>query len=424
MDSEDIRESLIHGTDENYAWASTDNYDQIEKIDIVDKLTAKITFKTIFPDWTNMVASLAPKELMAKADTFNKSMAGNGAFNNDYFAGPFKIDSYDESQQLVTLVPNDKWWGDAPLLDKVTFRVLDSAAEATSFANSAIDVISYIISADVYNQASGRSDAEIRQNVGRQWRHFTINASSGPLADKAVRQAITRACDREAIAASDLAGLPVDAKKTLMGNRFFLPVQEGYQDNSTSWGHDVEAAKKLLDGAGWVAGSDGVRAKDGTKLELVMTIPSNAPVATNEANLLQKQLGEVGIKLSVSTVEIDKYFPEYLNKKNYALTAFTTENTQYPLANVGQYYASTSQSNYTGLSVPEVDQYVAKIGSTPDGAERNKLANDLDKILWENVFNIPIYQRMQLTAVPKTLRNFGAQGLASFRPESIGYVKS
>ena len=44
--------------------------------------------------------------------------------------------------------------------------------------------------------------------------------------------------------------------------------------------------------------------------------------------------------------------------------------------------------------------------------------------MWENVFNIPIYQRMQLTAVPKTLRNFGAQGLASFRPERIGYVKS
>jgi len=424
MDSEDIRETLAHGTDQKYAWASNDGYDQVENVEIVDALTAKVTFKAIFPDWTNMMSNIISKDLAAKAETFNTSMAGSGAFNNDYFAGPFKIDSYDESQQLVALVPNDKWWGDSPLLDKVTFRVLDSAAEATSFANSAIDVISYIISADVYNQATGRSDAEIRQNIGRQWRHFTINASSGPLSEEPVRQAILRACDRQAIASSDLAGLPVEIDELLLGNRFFLPVQEGYQDNSTSWGHDVEAAKKLLDGAGWVAGSDGVRAKDGTKLELVMTIPSNAPVATNEANLLQKQLGEVGIKLSVSTVEIDKYFPEYLNKKNYALTAFTTENTQYPLANVGQYYASTSQSNYTGLSVPEVDEYVAKIGSTPDGAERNKLANELDKILWENVFNIPIYQRMQLTAVPKTLRNFGAQGLASFRPESIGYVKS
>ena len=137
-----------------------------------------------------------------------------------------------------------------------------------AFANKEIDVLDYIFSADVYQQASGRDDAEVRQNTGLQWRHIMFNASSGPLTDKAVRQAITRACNREAIAASDLAGLPVDAKKVLLGNRFFLPVQEGYQDNSTSWGHDVEAAKKLLDDAGWVAGSDGVRVKDGKKLEL------------------------------------------------------------------------------------------------------------------------------------------------------------
>ena len=423
-DSEDIKAFFDHVKDSSYSWASTEGVDKVEKVEIVDKQTAKVTFNSIYPDWSNALAGITPRELMADAKTFNESMAGATKFNNDYFAGPFKIKSYDESKQVITLERNDKWWGATPKLETVTLHVLDDSALGQAFANKEIDVLDYIFSADVYQQASGRDDAEVRQNTGLQWRHIMFNGSSGPLADKAVRQAITRACDREAIAASDLAGLPVDAKKTLMGNRFFLPVQEGYQDNSTSWGHDVEAAKKLLDGAGWVAGSDGVRAKDGTKLELVMTIPSNAPVATNEANLLQKQLGEVGIKLSVSTVEIDKYFPEYLNKKNYALTAFTTENTQYPLANVGQYYASTSQSNYTGMSVPEVDEYVAKIGSTPDGAERNKLANELDKILWENVFNIPIYQRMQLTAVPKTLRNFGAQGLASFRPESIGYVKS
>lgn len=423
-DSEDIKASFDHVNDPSYSWASTEGIDKVEKVEIVDKQTAKITFNSVYPDWSAALATLYPKELVADATTFNESMAGATKFNNDYFAGPFKIKSYDESKQIITLERNDKWWGATPKLETVTLHVLDDSALGQAFANKEIDVLDYIFSADVYQQASGRDDAEVRQNTGLQWRHIMFNASSGPLADKAVRQAIVRATNREAIATSDLAGLPVDAKKTLMGNRFFLPVQEGYQDNSTSWGHDVEAAKKLLDGAGWAAGSDGVRAKDGTKLELVMTIPSNAPVATNEANLLQKQLGEVGIKLSVSTVEIDKYFPEYLNKKNYALTAFTTENTQYPLANVGQYYASTSQSNYTGMSVPEVDQYVAKIGSTPDGAERNKLANELDKILWENVFNIPIYQRMQLTAVPKTLRNFGAQGLASFRPESIGYVKS
>ena len=82
--------------------------------------------------WANAFALQFPKELYVDAETFNKTMAGSGSFNNDYFAGPFKVDSYDTSQQLITLVPNDLWWGEKPLLDKVTFRVLDSAAEATS----------------------------------------------------------------------------------------------------------------------------------------------------------------------------------------------------------------------------------------------------------------------------------------------------
>lgn len=422
MDSEDIEASLSHGDDPEYQWASTDGLTDIESVEIIDERTAKITFKTVFPDWTNVLAGVSPKELMADATTFNESMAGAGAFNNDYFAGPFKIDSYNESQQLVTLVPNDLWWGEAPLLEKVTFRALDPSAQATSFANKAIDVIDYISSADIYNQAAGREDAEIRQNFGLQWRHFTINAASGPLSDKAVRQALLRACDREAIASSDLAGLPIEMDKVMLGNRFFMPSQDGYQDNSGDWSYDPEAAKQLLEDAGWVEGDDGIRVKDGQPLSFTYIIPSGTPTTENEGNLLQSQLKEVGMEMKLSTVETDKYFSEYVNAKNYEITAFTWQKTQYPLANIGQIYGTGSESNFTSQSIPEIDDYVAKIASTMDEDERARMANECDALIWENVMNVPIYQRMQFTAVPKNLANFGAKGLASFRPENIGYV--
>ena len=422
MDSEDIRESLVHGTDQKYAWASNDGYDQVENVEIVDALTAKVTFKAIFPDWTNMMSNIISKDLAAKAETFNTSMAGSGAFNNDYFAGPFKIDSYDESQQLVALVPNDKWWGDSPLLDKVTFRVLDPAAEATSFANSAIDVLTYIISADVYDQASGRSDAEIRQNNGRQWRHFTINASSGPLSEEPVRQAILRACDRQAIASSDLAGLPVDPEKLLLGNRFFLTVQEGYQDNSGDWGFDPEAAKKLLEDAGWKEGADGIREKDGQRLTFAFTFPAATPTSENEGNLLQSQLRDVGIEMTMQSVETNKYFTDYVNVKNFGITAFTWQKTQYPMANIKQIYGTGSDSNFTGQSIPEIDDYIARVSTTDDEQERFRMTNEIDKLVWKHVMNIPIYERRQLTAVPKNLANYGAMGLSSVHAENIGYM--
>lgn len=423
MDSEDIRESIVHAKDEAYQWASTDGIDRIENVEIVDQRTAKVTFDSVFPDWSSKLSGVSPKELMSTAEAFNNSMAGNGAFNNDYFAGPFKVDSYDEAQQLVKLVPNEKWWGAKPLLDMVTFRVLDASAEATSFANNAIDVVDYIISADVYNQCIGRSDAEVRQNFGRQWRHFTINGSSGVLADKTVRQAVVRACDRASIAQSDLAGLPVEVDKLLLGNHFFMPSQKGYQDNGKDWSYDVEAAKKLLDDAGWVPGADGVREKDGTRLSFAFTLPAGTPTTENEATLLQSQLKEVGIEMTLNPVDTNLYFKDYIRPGNYAITAFTWQGTQYPMANIGQIYGTGSDSNYSKISVPEVDEYIKKIGETADDDERRKLANECDKLVWENVFNFPMYERQQLTAVPKKLANFGAVGLASFRPENVGFVK-
>lgn len=406
--------------DPSYMWASTDGYDQIEKVEKVDDTTVKFHFKSSFPDWTSIISGTLPKEQVASAEVFNNGMAKT--YNNDWYAGPFKIESYNNAQQLVTLVPNEKWWGDKPLLDKVTFRVLDSAAEATSFANKEIDVLDYIISANTYKQAQQRSDAEVRQNFGLQWRHFTLNASSGVLADKAVRQALMRATDRAAITKSSLAGMPVDANKVLLGNHFFMPSQEGYVDNSTKWSHDVEAAKKLLDGAGWKEPSPGaIRVKDGKKLSIKYTRPTAVPTTKTESELLQSQLKKIGMEVVMEDVESAKYFKDYINKKNFEITSFTWQGTPYPMMNIGQIYGK-GNSNFTGQSIKELNELIDKINVEADHKKRVAMTNQADEIIWENVLNFPIYERMQLTAVPKKLANFGAVGLASYRAEDIGFT--
>lgn len=406
--------------DEKYLWASTDGYDQIEKVEKVDDTTVKFHFKSSFPDWTSIISGTLPKEQVASAEVFNNGMAKT--YNNDWYAGPFKIESYNNAQQLVTLVPNEKWWGDKPLLDKVTFRVLDSAAEATSFANKEIDVLDYIISANTYKQAQQRSDAEVRQNFGLQWRHFTLNASSGVLADKAVRQALVRATDRAAITKSSLAGMPVDANKVLLGNHFFMPSQEGYVDNSTKWSHDIEAAKKLLDGAGWKEPSPGaIRVKDGKKLSIKYTRPTAVPTTKTESELLQSQLKKIGMEVVMEDVESAKYFKDYINKKNFEITSFTWQGTPYPMMNIGQIYGK-GNSNFTGQSIKELNELIDKINVEADHKKRVAMTNQADEIIWENVLNFPIYERMQLTAVPKKLANFGAVGLASYRAEDIGFT--
>ena len=157
-DSEDIKVFFDHVKDPSYSWATVEGLDKVEKVEIVDKQTAKVTFNSIYPDWSYPLAGISPRELMADAKTFKESMAGATKFNNDYFAGPFKIKSYDESKQVITLERNDKWWGATPKLETVTLHVLDDSAMGQAFANKEIDVLDYIFSADVYQQASGRDD--------------------------------------------------------------------------------------------------------------------------------------------------------------------------------------------------------------------------------------------------------------------------
>ena len=105
----------------------------------------------------------------------------------------------------------------------------------------------------------------------------------------------------------------------------------------------------------------------------ILIISTGAPTTENEANLLQSQLKKVGMEMTLQTVDTNKYFDEYVNPKNYAITAFTWQATQFPMANIGQIYGATSESNFTGQVVPEVDEYIAKVASTADHDERVRL---------------------------------------------------
>lgn len=232
-----------------------------------------------------------------------------------------------------------------------------------------------------------------------------------------------RACDRAAIASSDLAGLPIETGDVLLGNLFFMPNQTGYQDNSGDWGYDVEAAKQLLEDAGWTEGADGIREKDGEKASLTFTYPAGTTTSQNEGALLQTQLEEVGIDMQIATVPNDQWQTGVLDARAFDLVAFTWVGTQYPMANIGEVYGTNSKSNYSDMSDPQIDDLITRIATEPDNGKRIELTNQVDVKLWEDVMNFPIYERPQFTAVPKKLANFGANGLSSFRPEHVGYMK-
>jgi peptide/nickel transport system substrate-binding protein len=421
-----------NGENEEFNCASTDGFNQITSVEQGDSPTqVVITFADAYPDWSAVLSTVYPAEGVSDATTFNEGWAGNENYNDDWHTGPFTFSEIDEAQRVLTLVPNPNWWGNEPLLDQVSFRELQNPADVQAFANGEIDVVEVMIDSNSVDQASARTDGEIRTAGSLQWRHFTMNSTAGPLQDVNVRQAIQKATNRVAIAESDLAGLPVDPAQLMKGNHFFMPGQQGYVDNSGDYVYDPEAAIAQLEEAGWtLPDGEDVRVNEaGEPLEIDYAMLTGVATSENEGQLLQADLANVGIQLNLVNTPTDD-FVSTLTGGTFGIIAFTWQGTPYPMNNVRQIYGAAaegsdepSSSNFAQLITPEVEALIPQIDTETDLQTRIDLTNEADLLIWDAGHTLPIYRRQAFTAVPATLANFGAATFRNIQPEDIGYTE-
>lgn len=377
-----------------------------------------ITFKSTAPDWRNAAGGSYHRASMADPAAFNEGQVGG--MSADWYTGPFKVENYDKAAKAITYVRNDKWWGEPAKLERIQIRAVDTAGQATSFTNAELDYLE-AIDASQYELLQTRPDAETRGASSPQWRHFTFNSEAGLLKDVELRRAIVKGIDREAIAQSDLAGLPVSPEKLMLGNHFFMPAQAGYQDNGKDYAFDPEKAKAELEALGWKPGADGIREKDGQRLTIGFTVLSGIFTSENEGKLFQEQMKEIGVEVRIDNAA-SADFSKILDEGSFEIIAFGWIGTPFPMHNVGQIYGSTSESNYARVKDPKIDEYITKIGIEMDVEKRRQLTNEVDKLIWDNVHTLPIYNRVLFTGVPKNLANFGSFGISTEQYAKIGYT--
>lgn len=422
VDGDDMRAvwQACNGERPEFNCVSTQSYESIESIETGEDATdVTVTYATAFPDWSQGFTGVLKAESVADVDAFNE---GWKTLRNDWLSGPFRFGDFDATQKVMTLVPNERWWGSTPLLDRIVWRGIAPEARAQAFANDEIDAFDVAADPDAYQRAMRVERAEVRRAGGPDFRHFTFNSKAGLLQELPIRRAIVHALDREAIAASDLAG--IDWPVAPLNNHIFLQGQEGFVDTAQATGldHDPDKARALLDAEGWVPGADGIREKDGRPLVVKFTQLSGVRASENEALQARDQLQDVGIRLDIVTVPTARFVPT-LTSQEFELIAFSWIGTPYPFGNIKQLYGTGSDSNFAQLSMPEVDELIGLIAVETDRAKRVELANRADAIIWENVHTLPLYQRPEMMAVRKDLANYGANGLASMRWEHVGYER-
>ena len=414
----------LSGTDAAFAPAGTTGYSQISSVvQGKDQYEVVVTFSSPFADWKSLFGDLYPASEVATPDDFNKKLTSTLGVSG----GPFMQGSMSQTDKSVTLVPNPKWWGDAPLLSSISFATVSANDQPQAFANGEVDTIDVGPNAAGLKTAKGSKNGVILTAGGPQYRQLTVNGASPILSDQSVRQAIAESLNRSAIAQSDLAGMGVP--ETVVDSHFFMPNQDGYTDNAAAVGkYDTSAAEQLLTQAGWTqaAGSQ-YRTKAGKELDLNLLIPQDVSVASNEATLITAMLKVVGIKVTTSQ-EGDNFFTD-INAGKFDMTVFSWTLNDFPVSgNVALYQSDKAQGgtwgdNFTHLGSTALDTLLQNAVSAQTQADETTTINQADQQIWQEAGLIPFYQRPEIQAQVKNLANYGAFGFADIVWQNVGFTK-
>jgi peptide/nickel transport system substrate-binding protein len=418
---EDIASQInaTSGKDKAFAIAATNGSDRVASVTRgVDDRQAVVTFAKPWADWRGMFAGstvLLPKSLTATPEAFNKAQL-NGPGPS---AGPFIISNLDRGAQRITLTRNPKWWGTPPLLDSITYLVLDDAARIPALQNNTIDA-SGLATLDEMEIARRTEGITIRRAPGLAWYHFTFNGAKGSiLEDPALRRAIAKGIDRKTIADVVLRGLA--DKPAPLNNHVYVAGQEGYQDNSGVVAFDPEKAQQELDALGWRLNGQ-FREKDGRQL-VIRDVLFDALSTRQYGQIAQNSLAQIGVKLDLDIRPAAGFFTDYVTVGNFDIAQFAWGADAFPLSSLTQTYRTNSESNFGKIGSPEIDAKIEQTVSELDPDKARELANELDKMLFEEVFSLPLTQSPGNVAVRSTLANFGAFGLADPDYTKIGFMK-
>ncbi|QUX28119.1 ABC transporter family substrate-binding protein [Nocardiopsis akebiae] len=419
-------ETVSGSREGDWELGGTAGYDQItEFVPGDDEYSFTLRFDEPFAEWPSLFSPLYPKEYMEDEELFKEG------YVKDYpvTAGPFGNVEFDDVAERITITRNEDWWGTEPLLDEIVFDAMGTDAMAGAFNNGEIDGFYLGYDAAGYELLKDREGTYFTEAVNHGHRFASLNGASPDLEDVRVRHAVSLGLDTDALAEVALGA--VDWPITGESNRMLRSSQYGYQDNSEGYGeYDPERAGELLDEAGWTLeeGAEFRTNEDGETLTLDWVASDDMAIAQDEAEIGRDMLADIGIEVDVQQVPSNALFSEYVIPGNYEVATYVLVGSNPYAGDAKENYAMPDENgewgnNLARTSTEEIDQKFDEMRAETDPDRYAELANEIDRLLWEEVATIPFFERPGLYVMNEDLHNWGEFGLASdYVYEDIGWT--
>jgi peptide/nickel transport system substrate-binding protein len=340
-------------------------YLSVDKVDATDKNTVTFTLKAPFaPFLSYMDLSILPMAAAQKLGTdFGSKPVGTG---------PFKVDNWATGDS-IDFSANDMFFGGRPNLDRVRVKVVpDNSARVVGLESGDLDFVQSPLSPQDVARIQSAAKLKVDRTPAAGYTYVNLNCADPILADKKVRQALSHLVNKQQIIDTIYKGIGKPASGPI------VPGMWAYSADIPSYDYSPDTAKALLDEAGWTAGADGVRTKDGQRLSLTVRTHSEDPDRKQLIQVLQSEFQKVGIEATTDAVEFPAFFQDVQNGK-YQVGVIGWLNLSDPDRATFRQFTVDGAANYGKYKNDQVDKLLKDARTTLDQTKAKVLYADAVK---------------------------------------------
>ncbi|MFC4337303.1 ABC transporter family substrate-binding protein [Salininema proteolyticum] len=294
--------------------------------------------------------------------------------------------------EYVIYEPNPEWKGEnKPTLDKLTLEAIEGGMGPIVDAQRNGEIHGGSIGAfniDEVAKLDGSTGINYMVGGSSKWSHIDMNTESEFLADEKMRQAVFTAIKIDDLNSRIYPDMGVERR----GSHIFAEDSEYYED----WGKefnqglgDVDAAKKILEDAGYELDGDTLKTPEGKAVSLTFRASPDSKRRQQTAEIVQAQLAKIGIEVKIKGFSSNQ-FSDVLSNAEFDLIVFGWSGSPAFAGAPSQYWRSDSGSNFGKLEVEGLDEVIDNILTTSDSAKAAEYANEADKMATEAAYSLAI----------------------------------
>ena len=352
------------------------------------------------------------------AEYRNRTAYDADSANPGLWFGPYRVVRVDPGA-AIELKRNPTWWGEPAAFETVIIRIVENtAALEVNLRSGAIDYIAGELGLSL-DQAAAMEQREgdawnFAYKAGLIYEHIDLNLDNAMLADVRVRRALLHAIDRETMskqlffARQPVAHGPVS------------PLDWVYDPKLHQTPFDPDAARKLLDEAGWTNEAPGTLRRNAAGEPLRLELGTTAGNRSRELvqQVLQAAWKDVGIEVRIRNQPARVFFGETVSKRQFsamALYAWLSAPESVPRSTLHSTMIPTAENNwsgqnYTGYRNPDVDKLLDSIEVELDREKRRSLWKELQAAYARDLPVLPLYFRATPYVFPKWLKGVTPTG--------------